>query len=98
MADEQGTPPAYSDDDLVYIDPDIREVLGKVEFDESGNPKSLPYVQKKEGGKKPSWRKHYPFGILRSMKRAFRLMGKQKEEDLELTLDEALPRMLNDQL
>ncbi|MEK7137056.1 MAG: hypothetical protein AAB853_02110 [Patescibacteria group bacterium] len=88
----------YGDDDLVYVDPETREVIGKVEFDDKGNPKSRPYVQKKEEGKKPSWRKQYPYGILRSMKRAFRLQGKQKEEDLELTLEEVLPRMLEDKL
>lgn len=35
------TPGTYQDDDLVYVDPDLRVVVGKVEFDEKGNAKKL---------------------------------------------------------
>ncbi len=33
--------PVYQDDDLVYVDPDARAVIGRVEFDEKGMPKKL---------------------------------------------------------
>ena len=87
----------YQDEDLVYVDPETRTVLGRVSFDEkSGKPKSLP-VKKEEGKEgKYSWRKHYPWGTYRSMKRAFRLVGKVWEEKGAATLDDALPKMLGD--
>ncbi len=31
----------YGDDDLVYVDPDARTVVGRVTFDEKGNAKKL---------------------------------------------------------
>ena len=34
--------PTYKDDDLVYVDPRTRTIIGKVEWLSSGNPKSLP--------------------------------------------------------
>jgi len=85
----------YSDDDLVYVDPDSRTVVGKVEWNEQGSPKSMPYV-KKEGEK--SWRKFYPWGTYRSMKGAFRINGKRVEEESESTLDSVLPKFLKDLL
>lgn len=33
--------PAYKDDDLVYVDPDSRTVVGIVEWNTNGRPKSL---------------------------------------------------------
>lgn len=32
---------AYTDDDLVYVDPDLRVVVGRVQFDDKGNAKKL---------------------------------------------------------
>ncbi len=85
----------YNDDDLVYVDPEAKSVVGEVELNDNGNPKSLPYQQSAE---KKSWRKFYPLGTFRSMKKAFRLEGKKSEEDGDLTIDEALPLLLNDSL
>ncbi len=31
----------FNDDDLVYVDPDAKTVVGRVEFDEKGNAKKL---------------------------------------------------------
>jgi len=33
------SPPAFRDDDLVYVDPDTRTVVGVVEWTKSGEPK-----------------------------------------------------------
>lgn len=89
--------PQYQDDDLVYVDPESRTVLGCVTFDEkSGKPRSLP-VRKEEGkdaGR--SWRTCYPWGTYRSMKRAFRLVGKVWEEKGEAKLEDVLPTVLGD--
>jgi len=41
MSDDVITPDTYKDDDLVYVDPDLRVVVGRVQFDEKGNAKKL---------------------------------------------------------
>ncbi len=40
-ATDTGTYVTYNDDDLVYVDPDARTVVGKVEFNEKGIAKKL---------------------------------------------------------
>ncbi len=34
----------YQDDDFVYVDPETKSVVGKVEWDKNGLPKPLKYV------------------------------------------------------
>ena len=85
----------YNDDDLVYVDPDSKTVVGKVEWENDEKPKSLPY-QAKEGEK--SWRKFFPWGTYRSMKGVFRIEGKRIEEESADSLDDVLPKMLKDEL
>jgi hypothetical protein len=36
-------PGVYRDDEIVYVDPDTRLVVGRLEWSRSGNPKSMPY-------------------------------------------------------
>ena len=88
--------PQYSDDDLVYVDPDTREVLRKVEWDTKENPQSLPY--KKEEGKAESRRrrKFFPWGTYRSMKRIYRLEKTKEEEAPKKTLREVFERPLEE--
>lgn len=90
-------PMQYGDDALVYVDPETKTVLGPLEYGKNGNPKSLPYKKEEASGER-SWRKYYPWGTYRSMKRAFRLEGKVREEESGGTLDEVLPKLLNDSL
>lgn len=87
----------FQDDDLVYVDPAAKAVLGKVEFDANGNPKTHPYPKGDAGGKH-SWRMLCPWGRYSSMKRAFRLEGRVREEKAQATLDDVLPKLLNDTL
>jgi hypothetical protein len=89
------TPSTYNDDDMVYVDPESRTVVGKVEWGSDDLPQSLPY-QAKEGDK--SWRKFFPWGTYRSMKGAFRIEGRKIEEESAETLDQVLPKMLRDEL
>lgn len=105
MSDENVKPPApYKDDDLVYVDPETKTVVGIVEFGMNENPKSKAYVQPppKEtvAGAKPErrsfWRKVYPFGTYRSMKRIYKVEGKIKDPEPNKTLDEVLPKALNE--
>jgi hypothetical protein len=86
---------AYNDDDLVYVDPESRSVVGSVQFSDSGSPQSLPYDKK---GGKETWRKCYPWGTYRSMKGAFRIEGKRVQEESAATLDDVIPLLLSDSL
>ena len=66
---------AFQDVDLVYVDPDARAVVGRVEWSKTGNPKSMPIPIQAEGEK--TWRKFYPWGTYRAMRNVYRLEGKQ---------------------
>lgn len=104
MSDEAPmTPkPTYSDDDLVYVDPETKTVVGKVEFGKNDNPKSKPYVapaapkDAKPGERRSFWRKMYPFGTYRSMKRIYKVEGKIKDPEPNKTLEEVLPKALKE--
>lgn len=103
--DVLGVTRPYKDDDLVYVDPETRTVVGLVEFSKNDNPKSKAYVMPppepvdpKATGKKArtgGWhRKHYPWGTYRSMKRIYKLEGKMKDAEPNRTLEEVLPKAL----
>lgn len=87
--------PQYSDDDLVYVDPDTREVVKKVEWDAKDNPQSLAYKKDKEGASRRR-RSFFPWGTYRSMKRIYRLEGKKEEEVLKKTLHEVFEKPLEE--
>ncbi len=100
---------SYSDSDLVYVDPETRTVVGRVEFTKADKPKSLAVVAKvveepvaakdavKDGKKRPRrafFRAYYPWGTYRSMKHVYKIDGKVKEPEPNLTLEEVLPKAL----
>lgn len=94
----------YNDNDLVYVDPDARQVVGKVEFDKSGKPKALerpPRKEKKEDAdqeKKPKKRKkqYYPWGTYKTVKKIYKVEGKIREEKEMITLDTAIEKCLQE--
>lgn len=98
-------PTTWKDDDFVYVDPDTRTVIGRVEWTQEGFPKSRKFEvakspdspEKKTGKreKKTFDRGYYPWGTYRSMKRIYRLEGKVKDADVNATLDDVLPKALN---
>jgi hypothetical protein len=113
ITDDNVQPPAaFKDEDLVYVDPDTKEVVGLVEWSRSGNPRSRPIpnggqeeemdtgqersekAPKVKPKKRGSWRKVYPFGTYKSMKRVYQLEGKPKKSEAIKTLDEILPKAL----
>ena len=51
MSDQISTTASYKDEDLVYVDPETRTVVGPVEWSKSGNPKPLE-VREKESDEK----------------------------------------------
>ena len=100
MADDTTPPPSTSttgfrDDELVYVDPDMKVVVGRLEWNRNGNPRSklIPPEEREKAGKK-SWRKQYPWGTYRSMKRVFQLEGKVRKEEGGMPLDEAIARAM----
>ncbi|MDD4319780.1 MAG: hypothetical protein PHW10_05660 [Candidatus Peribacteraceae bacterium] len=100
MADDMIPAAAFKDEDLVYVDPDTKSVVGPLEWSRSGNPKSKPFPppaeEKKEGGRRRNRRKHYPWGTYRSMKRVFQVEGKQKKQEGNMLLDDAIARAMKE--
>lgn len=97
--DPPAAPSPFNDNELVYVDPETRTVVGRVEWNKSGNPKSLaipPKVETKEknGRRSGGGRKYYPWGTYRSMKHVYRLEGKQKKTDPNKTLDDIMQKAL----
>jgi hypothetical protein len=86
----------YSDDDLVYADPDKKEIIGKVEFDANGKPKQLVYPRDEEG--RVHWRKFFPWGTFKSMENAWMRKGGNSDSNDESTFDDALGKLLKDKM
>lgn len=100
--DASSTQPAtYHDDDLVYVDPTSKTVVGKVEFSNAGRPKPLlmPRDQKDDEGaeqtkRAPRKQRYYPWGTYRSMKHVYKIEGKQPKVESQQTLDDAIAKAL----
>ena len=101
--------PDYKDSDFVYVDPKSREVKGLVEWTKDGNAKPLLMESKeepiaqipdKEDKKFKKIRKqnkqYYPWGSYRTMKKLYKLEGKEKESDKSQPLDDALGKALKE--
>ncbi|PIR48820.1 hypothetical protein COU80_03975 [Candidatus Peregrinibacteria bacterium CG10_big_fil_rev_8_21_14_0_10_55_24] len=90
----------FTDDDLVYVDPKLRQVLGKVDWMKSGNPKPLPVEEPatapENGKRRRAKKQYYPWGTYRSMKHAFRVEGKEKEIEAYQPLEEAISKALTE--
>ncbi len=114
MTDTAPVPPAaapetYKDEDLVYVDPDTRSVVGRVEWTKTERPVSKAYApatpkpakapkgkDSTKEEKRSFWRKFYPWGTYRSMKRIYKIEGKIKDPEPNKTLEEVLPKALNE--
>ncbi|PIR53202.1 hypothetical protein COU76_02160, partial [Candidatus Peregrinibacteria bacterium CG10_big_fil_rev_8_21_14_0_10_49_10] len=89
----------FTNDDFVYVNPAKREVMGKVQWTKEGMPEKMERADPEpdtdeEGGndhRKRSRRKqYYPWGTYRTMKKLFRIEGKEKEIEHYLPLDDAM--------
>lgn len=102
------TPGIYKDEDLVYVDPHLRTVVGRVEFLPNGKSKPLAMKDPKEEvdveedpkAKGPAGRprrvRYYPWGTYRSMKRIYKIEGKQLKEENLKTLDEVIEKAVKE--
>ena len=92
----------YKDEDLVYVDPEARAVVARVEFDNNGIPKPLAMqnqvAEKPEKGerKRKISERFYPWGTYKSMKRIYRLEGKVKKTVPTATLDEVIGKAMTE--
>ncbi|MEK7218799.1 MAG: hypothetical protein AAB728_05035 [Patescibacteria group bacterium] len=91
------TPPQapFKDDDLVYVDPENRTVIGPVEWSRAGNPKPKPKLMPEAEGERtrgPRRKHYYPWGTYKSMKRVYQLEGKPKKVEGNMPLDDAMQR------
>lgn len=102
----------YKDDDLVYVDPQLRIVVGRVEFLPNGKSKPLAMkVEAKEeveeeaapdpkakGGRprRVQRTRYYPWGTYRSMKKIYKIEGKQIKEESNRTLDEVIEKAIKE--
>ena len=92
-------PGTYKDDDLVYVDPDLKIVVGPVQWSNAGRPKSLPVPETPVGekeGRRGRRRKFYPWGTYRSMKKIYKIEGKTRSEAPQLSLDDAIQRAMKE--
>lgn len=114
MSDTQEQPiatePQYKDDDLVYVDPKERIVVGLVQFDAKDIPKPLEMKMATEEAddeeEKPAAKpgakgrvrkprvRYYPWGTYRSMKKIYKIEGKIHNEPPTATLDEVMEKAL----
>ncbi len=93
------TPPVtYKDDDLVYVDPDSKTVVGPVEWSRSGNPKPLliPPSEEEKKGRGPRRKRYYPWGTYKSMKKVYQLEGKPKKVEGNMPLEDAIQHALKE--
>ena len=105
--------PAYKDDDLVYVDPNTRTVVGPVEFAPNGKAKALamksaedeptdeePATPAKDAKVKRPVRvrrtRYYPWGTYRSMKKVYKIEGKQPKQESTKTLNEVIELALKE--
>lgn len=91
-------PGTFRDDELVYVDPDTKTVMGRLEWSRNGNPKAMavkpsaPSPDKKgKDDDRRRGRKYYPWGTYKSLKNVFKLEGKQRKAENTLTLNDILP-------
>lgn len=110
MTDTADTATAtYTDEDLVYVDPNLRIVVGRVEFTEAGKAKPLamkdqvveeddeePKDKTAKKGMRPRRQRYYPWGTYRTMKKIYKLEGKQIQEDNRRTLDEVIEKAVKE--
>jgi hypothetical protein len=107
---EETTKVVYNDDDLVYVDPKLRIVVARVEFLPNGKSKMLPIKDETEEveegavedpkakgkGMRPRRQRYYPWGTYRSMKRIYKIEGKQMKEEIHTTLDEVIEKAVKE--
>jgi hypothetical protein len=111
MAQPETASTTYGDEDLVYVDPKLRTVVGRVEFLPNGKSKPLEMKEdiveaapvvgtdedpKEKGRGRPRRVRYYPWGTYRTMKKIYKIEGKQPKEEHHQTLDEVIEKAIKE--
>lgn len=93
--------PQYNAEDLVYVDPRARIVIGKVEWTAAGKPKPLQMKDEEseegEDGKRRRRVRYYPWGTYRSMSKMYKIGDwKAAQVDRMIPLDEAIEKAMKE--
>ncbi len=111
IVEPESATPTYTDEDLVYVDPKLRIVVGRVEFLPNGKSKPLEMKEEvveapvigtdedpkdKGRGGRPRRVRYYPWGTYRSMKKIYKIEGKQMKEENHQTLDEVIEKAIKE--
>ncbi len=94
------TDEVYQPGDFVYVDPETRKVVSRVQWKEDGSavplkrPEPPPVEGRPDRKSRPPRVRYYPWGTYETMNRIYRLEGK-KEHDQEgaITLDDAVAKL-----
>lgn len=99
----------YQDGDFVYVDPDKRVVIGKVEWVKEGVPKRIEWEvessePKKENSgaekRKPRKKKkrYYPWGTYHTIKKLYKIEGReaQQKEERYIPLEDAIVKLMDE--
>ena len=102
-ADE--TTVAYNDDDLVYVDPKLKLVIGPIEYDKKGAvlKKEMVIEHKddaeddgaKKRRRKPK-KRYYPWCSYKTAKKVYRIEGKQSDHEEYKSFDDVLKLALKE--
>ena len=103
MTSEPETIPVFSDDDLVYVDPQKKMVIGPIEFTKKGTVEKkemLVEVESTDASEKPKRRRspkkrYYPWCSYKTAKKIYRVEGKYIEPDNHKPFEEVLSLALD---
>ena len=86
----------YSKDDFVYVDPDTRTAIRKVQWDKHGSAIPMEWPRpEKDGAKRYTKKRYYPWGTYATMCKLYKLKGKVKDKDAEgyITIEDAINKL-----
>lgn len=90
----------YQDDDLVYVDPEQKRVVGLVEWkNDKPVPKEVVLPEPEDGKpRKQGKTRYYPWGTYRTMKAMYKLEGKVKDKETDdyISLNDAIDKLQQD--
>ena len=93
----------YNNEDLVYVNPETREVVGLLQWNQDGTSKVLEMKEqkviqddteedngKRKRGKRHRRKRYYPWGTYLTMKKLYKIEGKHREVENYKELDDAI--------
>ena len=103
MTDDQLAP-----SDFIYVDPETRTVVGRVQWTQEGvpvsqkrampEPRAIPAPVDQKERRRPPRERNYPWGTLKSMHNIFKLkdLSRDKEPERYIPLEDAIAKLMVD--